>query len=354
MLGFFDRDMGVVRRGLRPLAAALLLGAGAAAMPQWSVADVPGGAYGQQTGRAYEQRLPDGARLIEIRVYHDGDGIVGVQFHYQLANGFFNMLPILGARGGTETVFELAEGDQLRGLSGTLDGAGELKSLILISDRANSGTIGPAGERRFQIDLATEERLVGLTGWGANRVAAIGLMTDSAAGAGAEAEAGSAAPSGAEPRLTWWHVQTRDFKCLDSGDDIDNRVELFGDLTLAYEVREGRRMAFLFNRSEEYEFEIPCDGSAVNDPDRFTYVDFNISAPEGQSPWGVMWFINQLTEADIGSWPNEHDTLGPKTSQPTPLPIAEGSLVQNIAFAEPGARNPTRLQITLEVTPIFE
>lgn len=78
--------------------------------------------YGGSGGEPFSDELPDGARIIEVKVRH-GEYVDGIQLVWQLADGSGVFGPYHGGQGGTEDGFILAPGEVIEiihGASGDL------------------------------------------------------------------------------------------------------------------------------------------------------------------------------------------------------------------------------------------
>jgi hypothetical protein len=319
---------------------------------------------------SFRDQLPAGATITEVQVFHDATGIHGLRLHYQLSNGMFNMLPIRGAAIGQQDTIVLEAGERIRAVTGTRDASGRLRTLKVITDRGESGPLGTTpGEVPFRLALSPNREFAGFQGYLGDvlrgitlvsRVASENATTASTAAAAPVTPAAPKAlaianpPASRTPIFKGWHLRSREFTCQSNGSEADNSAEVFGSLTLSFDAGDGVQSAFLMSLAEQYAVAMDCASKTALISDKFKHVDFMISVPPQTKSAGGFWFVSDLMEADDGSFIDPHDNLGGYETVQVPLKSATPAQTHSIQFSEPSTGNSTRLQILLDVTPIFE
>ena len=142
--------------------------------------------------------------------------------------------------------------------------------------------------------------------------------------------------------------------CIARHNEGDNTAEVFGNLTLSFDTGEGVRSVFLMSLAKPYAVTMDCADKTALASERFQHVDLLITVPPGTRSAGGFWFVNDLMEADDGSFIDPDDNLGGYATMQYPLNAATPAKTWQIDFSEANAGDGTRLKILLDVTPIVE
>lgn len=328
----------------------------------------------------FRDALPENVTVSAIWLYHDAEGINGLQVHYQLDNGFYNMLPINGAARGEAFKFELEPGEQLMKVSGTYDAQDRVRTLSFVTDRRQSPVVGAsAGESQFELVTVSGGReFAGFTGYMDPVLIGLQFVTRpprarqpvAAATAAVPPPAQAAPPRAVPPAPTGlaisdvpaprarvfkgWHVKSRDFTCRSNGSETDFIAEVYGDLTFAFDTGEGQRSVFLLSRARDYFLPMNCGSHAALVDDGFQHVDVVILAPPRALTAGGFWFISGLKEADDGSFIDPDDDLGGDETVRYPFDTRVPAQTYTIDFEAADPNGSPRLRLLLDVTPVIE
>ncbi len=328
---------------------------------------------------AFRDALPANATVTEIWFYHDAEGFNGVQVHYQLDNGFFNMLPIDGRAIGDLFKFALEPGERLMKAPGTYDARGRVRSLSLVTDRRQSAVVGSApGKSQFELLTVSDRReFAGFMGYmdpvwiapqfvtrparprapARQQAAEPGAQPAAAATASPATAAATATSSTAPPRapvFKGWHVKSRDFTCQSNGSETDFIAEVYGDLTFAFDTGDGQRSVFLLSLARDYLVPMNCGSHAALESDGFQQVDLVILAPPRAVTAGGFWFISGLKEADDGSFMDPDNDLGGYDTVRYPFDTRVPAQTHTFDFTSPDPTGSAQLRILLDVKPVFE
>ena len=110
---------------------------------------------GGNTGDFLEDTLPQGARVLEIRVW--GNYVIeGIQTVVQTQEGATKELPVLGKKRGQTRTFKVPEGECITGVGGSFlgDYGDFVHDIYFKTTSSKSKKFGRRGRKQFKVDLA--------------------------------------------------------------------------------------------------------------------------------------------------------------------------------------------------------
>lgn len=117
---------------------------------------------GGNSGDEYEDNIPQGARVKEIRVW-GSFVITGIQTVIQTKDGKTTELPILGVKKGKTNVFKVPEGDCITGVNGTYVGdyGDFIHNISFKTSNKKSKNFGYRGRKPYKINLPNKYSFYG-------------------------------------------------------------------------------------------------------------------------------------------------------------------------------------------------
>jgi len=111
---------------------------------------------GGSTGEEFEDTIPQGSRVIEIRVW-GSYVILGMQTVIETEDGDVVELPILGSKKGKTQIFTVPEGDCITGVKGAYlgDYGDFIHNISFTTSSTKSKNFGLRGKKPFKVELAS-------------------------------------------------------------------------------------------------------------------------------------------------------------------------------------------------------